>query len=214
MPTTRRSLLGAATAAAISRRSARAQTRTVIRIGVINDQSGPYRDVNGPTSIACTRQAIQEFAAGSFDVEVLTADHQNKPDVGGLIARKWVDQEGVAAIVDLPNSAVGLAVSQLLNEKNRTTLASSTATSDMTGKQCKNTTVQWNLDTWALGNAVGRAVTEAGGKSWYFISFEYALGQALERDTGEAVKKAGGTVLGSVRHPLGTTDFSSYLLQA
>jgi len=187
-----------------------------LKVGVLSDMSGPFASQAGPGSVAAAQIAAEDFAkeAGGLKVEIVAADHQNKPDIGGLIARKWVDQEGVTAIVDLPNSAVGLAVSQLLDEKNRTTLASSTATSDMTGKFCKKTTVQWNLDTWALGNAVGRAVTEAGGKSWYFISFEYALGQALERDTGEAVKKAGGTVLGSVRHPLGTTDFSSYLLQA
>jgi branched-chain amino acid transport system substrate-binding protein len=206
-----------ALAAGIAPSAAQAQIPgDTLKVGVLSDMSGPFASQAGPGSVAAAQLAAEDFAkeAGDLKVEIVSADHQNKPDVGGLIARKWVDQEGVAAIVDLPNSAVGLAVSQLLNEKNRTTLASSTATSDMTGKQCKNTTVQWNLDTWALGNAVGRAVTEAGGKSWYFISFEYALGQALERDTGEAVKKAGGTVLGSVRHPLGTTDFSSYLLQA
>ncbi len=206
-----------ALAAGIAPGAAQAQIPgDTLKVGVLSDMSGPFASQAGPGSVAAAQLAAEDFAkeAGDLKVEIVSADHQNKPDVGGLIARKWVDQEGVAAIVDLPNSAVGLAVSQLLNEKNRTTLASSTATSDMTGKQCKNTTVQWNLDTWALGNAVGRAVTEAGGKSWYFISFEYALGQALERDTGEAVKKAGGTVLGSVRHPLGTTDFSSYLLQA
>jgi branched-chain amino acid transport system substrate-binding protein len=147
-------------------------------------------------------------------VEIVSADHQNKPDIGSSLARGWLDQQGVTAIVDLPNSGVGLAISNLLNERNRVTMASATATSDMTGKFCKNTTVQWNLDTWALGNATGRAVTEAGGKSWYFVSFDYALGQALEKDTSEAVKKLGGQILGSVRHPLGTTDFSSYLLQA
>jgi len=188
----------------------------LLKVGVLSDMSGPFASQAGPGSVVAAQMAAEDFAkeAGGLKVEIVSADHQNKPDIGGLIARKWIDQDGVTAIVDLPNSAVGLAVSQLLDEKNRTTLASSTATSDMTGKLCKKTTVQWNLDTWALGNAVGRAVTEAGGSKWYFIAFEYALGQALERDTAEAVKKAGGTVLGSVRHPLGTTDFSSYLLQA
>jgi branched-chain amino acid transport system substrate-binding protein len=209
--------LSMALAAATASGAARAEILgNLLKVGVLSDMSGPFASQAGPGSVVAAQMAAEDFAkeAGGLKVEIVSADHQNKPDVGGLIARKWVDQEGVTAIVDLPNSAVGLAVSQLLDEKNRTTLASSTATSDMTGKFCKKTTVQWNLDTWALGNAVGRAVTEAGGRKWYFISFEYALGQALERDTGEAVKKAGGAVLGSVRHPLGTTDFSSYLLQA
>src|SRR3954468_8576762 len=206
-----------ALAAGIAPGAAQAQIPgNTLKVGVLSDMSGPFASQAGPGSVAAAQLAAEDFAkeAGGLKVEIVSADHQNKPDIGGLIARRWVDQEGVTAIVDLPNSAVGLAVSQLLDEKNRTTLASSTATSDMTGKFCKKTTVQWNLDTWALGNAVGHAVTEAGGRKWYFISFEYALGQALERDTAEAVQKAGGTVLGSMRHPLGTTDFSSYLLQA
>jgi branched-chain amino acid transport system substrate-binding protein len=187
-----------------------------IKIGVLSDMSGPFSSQAGQGSVAAAQIAAEDFAkeAGGLKVEIVSADHQNKPDVGSLAARKWIDQDGVTAIVDLPNSAVGLAVSSLLAEKNRATLASATATSDMTGKFCQPTTVQWNLDTWALGNATGRAVTKAGGSKWYFISFEYALGQALERDTAEAVKKAGGQVLGNVRHPLGTTDFSTYLLRA
>ena len=153
----------------------------LLKVGVLSDMSGLFASQAGPGSVVAAQMAAEDFAkeAGGLKVEIVSADHQNKPDIGGLIARKWIDQDGVTAIVDLPNSAVGLAVSQLLDEKNRTTLASSTATSDMTGKLCKKTTVQWNLDTWALGNAVGRAVTEAGGSKWYFIAFEYALGQAL-----------------------------------
>jgi branched-chain amino acid transport system substrate-binding protein len=187
-----------------------------LKVGVLTDMSGPFAQQAGEGSVVAARLAAEDFAkeAGDLKVEVIAADHQNKPDIGSSLARRWLDQEGVTAIVDLPNSGVGLAISNLVNEKNRVTMASATATSDMTGKFCKNTTVQWNLDTWALGNATGRAVTEAGGNSWYFISFDYALGQALEKDTTEAVKKLGGKVLGSVRHPLGTNDFSSYLLQA
>jgi branched-chain amino acid transport system substrate-binding protein len=188
----------------------------LVKVGVLSDMSGPFSTQTGQGSVVAAQLAAEDFAkeAGGLKVEIVSADHQNKPDVGSALARRWIDQDGVAAIVDLPNSAVGLAISSLLNEKNRTTLASATATSDLTGKFCKNTTVQWNLDTWALGNAIGNAVTKAGGDKWYFISFDYALGQALEKDTGEAVQKLGGKVLGSVRHPLGTTDFSSYLLQA
>ena len=187
-----------------------------LKVGVLTDMSGPFAQQAGQGSVVAAQMAAEDFAkeAGGLKVEIVSADHQNKPDIGSSLARGWLDQQGVTAIVDLPNSGVGLAISNLLNERNRVTMASATATSDMTGKLCKNTTVQWNLDTWALGNATGRAVTEAGGKSWYFVSFDYALGQALEKDTSEAVKKLGGQILGSVRHPLGTTDFSSYLLQA
>ena len=137
------------------------------------------------------------------------------PDgIGVAIARRWVDQESVDAIVDLANSGVGLAVNSLMHDKNRAMLASATATSDLTGKFCQPTTVQWALDTWALGNAVGRTITKMGGSTWFFISFDYALGKALQRDATEAIVKAGGSVLGSVSHPLGATDFGSYLLQA
>ena len=160
--------------------------------------------------------AAEDFARESkgLKAEIIFADHQNKPDVGASIARRWIDQEEVVAIVDLPNSGVALAVNTIMKEKNRTMLASGAATSDLTGKFCQPTTVQWALDTWALGNAMGRAITERGGKSWYFVSFDYALGKALQRDTTEAVQKQGGKILGSVSHPLGTADFSSYLLQA
>ncbi|HEV7874192.1 MAG TPA: ABC transporter substrate-binding protein [Enterovirga sp.] len=197
--------------------SAEAQIpNNLLKVGVLTDMSGPFAQQAGQGSVVAAQMAAEDFAkeAGGLKVEIISADHQNKPDIGSTLARGWLDQQGVTAIVDLPNSGVGLAISNLLNERNRVTMASATATSDMTGKFCKNTTVQWNLDTWALGNATGRAVTEAGGKSWYFISFDYALGQALEKDTSGAVKKLGGQILGSVRHPLGTSDFSSYLLQA
>lgn len=210
-------MAASALAFALGAGSANAQVpNNTLKVGVLTDMSGPFAQQAGEGSVVAAKLAAEDFAkeAGDTKVEVISADHQNKPDVGSSLARRWLDQDGVTAIVDLPNSGVGLAISNLVNEKNRVTMASATATSDMTGKFCKNTTVQWNLDTWALGNATGRAVTEAGGKSWYFISFDYALGQALEKDTTEAVKKLGGKVIGSVHHPLGTTDFSSYLLQA
>lgn len=188
----------------------------LVKIGVLSDFSGPFADQAGKGSLVAAQMAAEDFAAESKDlkVEIVSADHQNKPDLGASIARRWIDQDGVTAIVDLPNSGVALAVNTIMKEKNRTMLASGSATSDLTGKFCEPTTVQWALDTWALGNAMGRAVTERGGKSWYFVSFDYALGKALQRDTAEAVEKQGGKILGSVSHPLGTTDFSSYLLQA
>ena len=187
-----------------------------VKVGVLSDFSGPFADQAGKGSVVAAEMAAEDFAKESkgLKAEIVFADHQNKPDVGSSIARRWVDREGVDAIVDLPNSGVALAVNTIMKEKNRTMLASGSATSDLTGKFCEPTTVQWALDTWALGNAMGRAVTERGGKSWYFVSFDYALGKALQRDTAEAVEKQGGHVLGAVSHPLGTVDFSSYLLQA
>jgi branched-chain amino acid transport system substrate-binding protein len=187
-----------------------------IKIGVLSDFSGPFADQVGKGSLVGAQLAAEDFAkeVGGLSVEIVSADHQNRPDIGVAIARRWVDEEGVDAIVDLANSGVGLAVNTLMHEKNRAMLASATATSDLTGKFCQPTTVQWALDTWALGSAVGRTITQMGGSSWFFISFEYALGKALQRDATEAIINAGGSVVGSVAHPLGVTDFGSYLLQA
>ncbi len=200
----------------LSTMGASAQVPETVKVGVLSDFSGPFSDQAGKGSLIAAQMAAEDFAkeANGMKVEILSADHQNKPDVGAAIARRWVDQDGVDAVVDLPNSGVALAVNTVMNGKNRTMLASGTASSDLTGKFCQPTTVQWALDTWALGNAMGRAVTERGGKSWYFVSFDYALGKALQRDTSEAVERQGGKVLGAVTHPLGTADFSSYLLQA
>jgi len=187
-----------------------------VKIGVLSDFSGPFADQVGKGSYVAAQMAAEDFApeSGGFAVEIVFADHQNKPELGVAIARRWIDEEGVSAIVDLANSGVGLAVNALMREKNRAMLASATATSDLTGKYCQPTTVQWALDTWALGSALGRTVTKAGGSTWFFISFDYALGKALQRDASQAVVKAGGSVLGSVAHPLGVADFGSYLLQA
>jgi branched-chain amino acid transport system substrate-binding protein len=187
-----------------------------IKIGVLSDFSGPFADQVGKGSLVGAQMAAEDFAkeAAGLSVEIVSADHQNKPDIGVAIARRWVDEEGVDAIVDLANSGVGLAVNTVMHEKNRAMLASATATSDLTGKFCEPTTVQWALDTWALGSAVGGTITKMGGSTWFFISFEYALGKALQRDATEAIMKAGGSVVGSVSHPLGATDFGSYLLQA
>jgi branched-chain amino acid transport system substrate-binding protein len=187
-----------------------------IKIGVLSDFSGPFADQVGKGSLVGAQMAAEDFAkeAAGLSVEIVSADHQNKPDIGVAIARRWVDEEGVDAIVDLANSGVGLAVNTVMHEKNRAMLASATATSDLTGKFCEPTTVQWALDTWALGSAIGGTITKMGGSTWFFISFEYALGKALQRDATEAIMKAGGSVVGSVSHPLGATDFGSYLLQA
>ena len=187
-----------------------------VKVGILNDQSGPFADQSGKGSVAAAELAVDDFKkeAGPLKVEILYGDHQNKPDIGSNIVRQWVDQDGVAAVADAVNSGVGLAVNQIMRDKNRTFVATNVGTSDLTGKFCQPTTVQWNMDTWAMGNASAKALLKQGGDSWYFISFDYALGQALQRDTTDALGKLGGKVVGAVKHPLGTTDFGSYLLQA
>jgi len=214
--TTRRGIL-AATAAfgALPLSRARAQAANTIKIGVMNDQSGLYRDITGPGSTVCVRQAVRELGALGFNVEVIEADHQNKPDVGSTIARQWIDRDGVDVVVDVPTSSVALAVNQIVREKNKVFIVSGAATSDLTGAQCSPNTVHWTYDTWMLARGTGGAMVAAGGDTWFFITADYAFGHALERDTGNFVRQAGGRVLGSVRTPFpGTTDFSSFLLQA
>ncbi|HYZ31415.1 MAG TPA: ABC transporter substrate-binding protein [Crenalkalicoccus sp.] len=212
----RRSLLAAAALPALGGlpRAARAQNAAV-KIGVLNDQSGTYRDIGGPGSVACVRQAIQDFGNHGFNVDVAVGDHQNKPDVGASIARQWFDRDGVDVIIDVPTSSVALAVSGVAREKNKIFLGSNPATSDLTGSQCSPNTIQWTYDTWMLAHSTGGAMVKAGGDSWFFITADYAFGHALARDTGNFVTAAGGKVLGEVRTPFpGTTDFSSFLLQA
>jgi len=214
MQLTRRAALGASIVTIPLRRS-KAQARPVIRIGVINDQSGPYRDVNGPTSIACTRQAILEFAAGSFDVEVLTADHQNKPDLGAAIARQWIDQDGVDFIQDGASSAVALAISSICKERNKVFVPTSTATSDLTGKACTPNTIHWVYDTYMEARSTGGAMVRAGGDTWFFITPNYAAGLAFQRDTTRFVEANGGKILGGQLYPFPeTSEFSGPLLQA
>ncbi len=194
---------------------ASAQLPEIVKIGVLNDVSGPFADRSGKGSVVAARMAAEDFAAAAgFKVEIVSADHQNKPDIGSQIVREWIDRQGVAAVADVVNSAVALAVNEIMRERNRTFIASSGGTSDLTGKACSPTTVQWTFDTWSLGNAAARALTKEGGTSWYFISFDYALGAALERDATSVLKSLGGEVLGSSKHPLGTADFSSYLIAA
>lgn len=194
--------------------AAAAQLPPVVKIGVLNDQSGPFADQSGRGSVVAAQLAAEDFAreAPEMRVEILYGDHQNKADIGSQIARAWVDRDGVAAVADAVNSGVGLAVNDVMRERNRTFVASNVGTSDLTGKFCAPTTVQWTFDTWAFGNSAARAAKDIG--AFYFIGFDYALGQALERDTTAVLTSLGGKVAGSVKHPLGTTDFSSYLLQA
>ncbi len=196
----------------------RAQAPAVLRIGVLNDMSGPYSSLSGKGSVVAAQLAAEDFAkeAGRSAprVEILSADHQNKADIGAGIARAWVDRDGVAAVVDVPNSAVGFAVNQVMKEKDRTFLASSTASSDLTGPQCAPTTVQWTFDTWAQANGTVRALSREGARTWFFIGSDYALGASLIKDATAVINAVGGKVLGDVRAPIGTSDLSSYLVQA
>jgi branched-chain amino acid transport system substrate-binding protein len=218
MTLSRRALLGTAAAlpAAAAIRPARAQ-KPVLKIGVLTDLSGPYQDIVGPLSVEAVRLAVAEFGVADkgFDVEVVAADHQNKPDVGSNIARQWYDRDGVDVIMEGGSSAVALAVAGVAKDKNKAFVNSGAATSDLTGKACNANTLHWTYDTYMLAKSTGAAMVKAGGDSWFFITADYAFGHALSRDVGNFVTGAGGKVLGNVRTPFpGTTDFSSFLLQA
>ena len=192
-------------------------TGGVVKIGVLNDMSGPYADLAGPGSVVAAKMAAEDYvkATGSkLKIEIVSADHQNKPDVGSSIARKWYDAEGVDVILDVPTSSVALAVNDVTKEKNKVMVNSGAGSSDLTGKSCSPNTVHWTYDTWMLAHGTGSAVVKSGGDSWFFLTADYAFGHALERDTSEVVKASGGKVLGGVKVPLGTQDFSSFLLQA
>lgn len=218
MELTRRGVLAGAaalTAAPIAR--ARAQARPKIRLGVLTDLSGTYRDTTGPNSVACARQAVEEFngPAHGFDVELISADHQNKPDVASSIARQWYDQ-GVDATVDVPTSSVALAVSQVSKDKNKILLDASAASTDVTDKQCSPNTIVWSFDNYMLAVSQGGSIVKRpDGKSWFIITADYVFGRTLEEQTAEVVKKGGGTVKGTLRYPFpNTSDFSAYLQQA
>jgi len=191
-------------------------TDGTIKIGVMNDMSGTYSDISGQGSVVAARMAVEDFgaAAKGMKVEIIGADHQNKPDVGSNIVRSWIDTDKVDAIVDVPTSSVALAVHKIVQEKNKVFLVSGAATSDLTGKECSPNTIHWSYDTWALANGTGQAIVKTGGDSWYFLTANYAFGLALERDTAAVVVKNGGKVLGQARHPFPANDFASFLLQA
>lgn len=219
MDLTRRSLAGTvAAAAALASARARAQgTPPVIRIGIMTDFSGVYRDVSGPTSAACMQQAVDEFAAqnGSFKIETLTADHQNKPDLAGSLARQWIDSRGVDAIVDGGATPCGFLINTICREKNKVFLCTGSGSSDMSGKFCSPNNVHWVYDTYALANTIGTSITKGGAESWFYIVPNYVFGQQLERDTAAAVQAAGGKSVGAVSYAFPeTTDFASALLQA
>jgi branched-chain amino acid transport system substrate-binding protein len=192
-----------------------AQDKTV-KIGVLNDMSSLYADIGGPNSVAAAKMAIEDsgLAAKGWKIDLVSGDHQNKPDVGVNLARQWIDNDKVDVVVDTPNSGVALAVSNLVKEKNIILLNSGAATADLTGKACTPNTISFTYDTYMLANGTGKALTKAGGDTWFFLTADYAFGHALERDTSAVVTASGGKVLGGVRHPLNTSDFSSFLLQA
>ncbi|CAN5429099.1 ABC transporter substrate-binding protein [soil metagenome] len=189
-----------------------------LKIGVLTDMSSLYADVTGPGSVVAAKMAVEDFLAAPHrmtrPIEVLSADHLNKADVAAGIAREWIDRDGVDAIVDAPNSAVALAVRNIVQTKNRTLLVTGASSSDLTGKSCSPNLIQWTYDTYALATGVARAVVDSGGKSWFTLTADYAFGQAMEQDIKNAVAKAGGTVVGGVRTPINSQDFSSFLLQA
>jgi branched-chain amino acid transport system substrate-binding protein len=217
MNTFKRTAIGMAVATALSLGTAQAQVSdNLIKIGVLSDMSSLYTDLAGAGSVVAAKLAIEDsgIEKRGYKVELVSADHQNKPDIGSGIASKWYDTEKVDVIVDVPNSGVALAVNQITKDKGKAFLVSGAASSDLTGKACTPNTIHWTYDTWMLANGTGGAIVKTGGDTWFFLTADYAFGQALERDTEAVVLKNGGKVLGKVRHPLNTQDFSSFLLQA
>ncbi|HUJ00564.1 MAG TPA: ABC transporter substrate-binding protein [Usitatibacter sp.] len=211
-------LLAAVAALAFGAGAAQAQiSGNVVKLGVLSDMSSLYADIGGPGSVLAAKMAVADFEKmhhPKFKIEIVTGDHLNKPDVGSQIARKWYDEEGVDAIFDVPNSGVALAVNEVTREKKKAFFISGAASSDLTGAKCSPNSIHWTYDTWMLANGTGKAIVKTGGDTWFFITADYAFGHALERDTSNAVKAAGGKVLGDVKVPLNTQDFSSFLLQA
>jgi len=217
MNTFKRTTIGLAVAAALSVGFAQAQVSdNVVKIGVLSDMSSLYTDLAGAGSVLAAKMAVEDsgIEKRGYKVEVVSADHQNKPDVGSAVARQWYDVDKVDVIVDTPNSGVALAVNQITKDKGKAFLVSGAASSDLTGKACSPNTIHWTYDTWMLANGTGGAIVKTGGDTWFFLTSDYAFGHALERDTEAVVLKNGGKVLGKVRHPLNTQDFSSFLLQA
>jgi branched-chain amino acid transport system substrate-binding protein len=213
----KRSIVGLAVAAALGAGVAEAQISDgIVKIGVLSDMSSLYTDIAGAGSVVAAKMAVEDsgIEKRGYKVEVVSADHLNKPDVGSSIARQWYDTDKVDVIVDVPTSSVALAVNEITKEKRKVFLVSGAASSDLTGKACSPNTVHWTYDTWMLANGTGGAIVKTGGDTWYFLTADYAFGLALERDTEAVVLKNGGKVLGKVRHPLNAQDFSSFLLQA
>jgi branched-chain amino acid transport system substrate-binding protein len=203
-------------AAALTALALPAAAQTNVKIGILTDMSSLYTDLAGAGSVLAARMAVEDFgaAAKGIKVDFVSADHQNKADVGSNIGRQWFDVDKVDVIVDVPNSGVALAINEIAKDKNKVFLVSGAASSGLTGAACSPNTVHWTYDTWALANGTGSAIVKTGGDSWFFLTADYAFGHQLEADTAAVVNKLGGKVLGAVRHPLNANDFSSFLLQA
>jgi len=211
----RRQLLVWSSAFALAPRVAFGDAIKPLKIGIMNDMSSVYADYQGVGSIVATKLAVDDYSQKlGVPVEIVSADHQNKPDIGSAIARRWFDEDGVDVIMDLPNSSVALAVVNVATEKNKAAIGSGAGSSVLTGPKCSRNFIHWTYDTYALGHGLGKALTEQGGKTWFFITADYAFGKDLKANCAAAVEAAGGKVLGEARHPLNTADFSSYLLQA
>src|SRR5687767_14811652 len=213
----KRSLVALAVAGTMAAGAAQAQVSdNVVKIGILSDMSSLYTDLAGAGSVLAARMAVEDsgIEKRGVKIEYVSADHQNKPDVGSSLARQWYDVDKVDLIADVPNSGAALAVNQITRDKGKAFLVSGAASADLTGKACSPNTIHWTYDTWMLANGTANAIVKTGGNSWFFLTADYAFGHALERDTEAVVQKAGGKVLGKVRHPLNTQDFSSFLLQA
>jgi branched-chain amino acid transport system substrate-binding protein len=216
MKRTLNSLLVSAALATMATGASAQISDNVVKIGVMNDMSGLYADIAGPGSVTAAKMAVEDFgaAAKGMKVEIVSADHQNKPDVGSSVVRQWYDVDKVDAVFDVPTSSVALAVNQITRDKGKAFISSGAATADLSGKACSPNTIHWTYDTWMLANGTGSAIVKTGGDTWFFLTADYAFGHALERDTEAVVLKNGGKVLGKVRHPFPGQDFSSFLLQA
>ena len=218
MNLTRRTLLGRTAAGLAFAGRARAQAKPKLRIGILTDMSGAFSSDSGPTAVACAQQAIDEFNPGArgMEIELLVADHQNKPDIGVGIARHWFDEEGVTALLDVNNSAIAMALISVAQDKDKLQLNTGAGTGDLTGPRCSFNTVHWGWDTYVFAKSTGGEVLRSGGKKWFFITADYAFGHASEKDATDIIQRNGGTVVGSVTFPGAgaTTDFSSQILQA
>ena len=220
-PSNRRRILTGIAAMALSAGGfavAQADDAVPLRVGVLTDMSSLYADITGPGSVAAARMAVEDFLAGPHkmkrQIEVVSGDHMNKADLGANIAREWIDRNNVEAIIDVPNSSVALAVRNIVQQSNKVILVSGASSSDLTGKACSPNLVHWSYDTYALSNGTARAVVAGGGKTWYTLTADYAFGHAMEAEVKNVVQKLGGTVVGGVRTPINSQDFSSFLLQA
>ena len=221
MTITRRQFIGGSAAAALttgafSSRIGWAQSADTIRIGVITDMSGIYHDVQGPTSVTCAQQAVEEFMSANpgIKVEILTADHQNKPDVALAIIREWFDRGGVDVITDVGNSAIALGARSIVESLDKVSIVTSAGSSELTGHSCSANMLHWSWDSWCLAHTTATSTVKTGGDKWFFLTADYAFGHAAQADATKFVEASGGTVIGAVRHPINTSDFSSYLLTA